>query len=194
MDPQESKPPTKSGPVEWFERISLLGDDIRKIGKTSIVPALVVSMLFPALVDQLSHPELLVYQIAARTFPLTTTIAVIWISTNIWNVSKRMNGFWLIVIWCVSLYLSIDLALRYGCDHCGKLEDIHDLTYSWLPKPANQAGVYHVAFLISAAIYFFNIYGWQSFLASLVCGSFLGLAGIYLLRPGGPLDRTGKTE
>jgi len=88
MDPSDGKLPTRTGPVEWFERISRLGDDFTKIGKASIVPAVLLALLFPALVDHLSHPEQMVYQAGVRTFPLTVTVAVVWISTNIWNTSK----------------------------------------------------------------------------------------------------------
>jgi hypothetical protein len=193
MDPSDGKLPTRTGPVEWFERISRLGDDFTKIGKASIVPAVLLALLFPALVDHLSHPEQMVYQAGVRTFPLTVTVAVVWISTNIWNTSKRLNGYWLMAIWFVSIYVSIGLAAHFGCDDCGKLRDITEQTNSWVPKSLIWGG-YLVAFLITAVIYFFELYGWASFVASLICGSYLGLAGIYVLRPGGPLDRNGKLE
>ncbi|MBI5320510.1 hypothetical protein [Bradyrhizobium sp.] len=194
MDPQDARPPKGTGPVAWFERISLLGDDFRKIGKASIVPAVLLAALFPALVDQLTHPGQFVYLAAVRTFPLTATIAVIWISAHVWNTSTRLNWYALLAIWCVSLYISISLALHFGCSDCGKLSDIQEETYAWLPQFARQAGISAVAFLVTAGIYFFRIYGWASFLASLICGSYLGLAGIYVLRPGGPLDRGDNSE
>ena len=194
MDPSDGKLPTKNGPVEWFERISRLGDDFRKIGAASIVPAVLLAIVFPTLVDKVSHPGQFVYQAGVRTFPLTVTIAVIWISTNIWNTSKRLNGYWLIAIWVVSIYVSIGLAAHFGCYDCGRLEDITDQTYSWLPKSLNLGVGYFLAFLITAVIYFFKLYGLASFVASLVCGSYLGLAVIYVLRKNGPLDRNGKLE
>lgn len=189
MDPSDGKLKTRTGPVEWFERISRLADDFTKIGKAAIVPAVLLVLLFPALVDQVSHPGQLVYQAGVRTFPLTVTIAVIWITTNIWNTSKRLNGYWLIAIWFFSMYVSIGLAAHFGCDACGKFEDIADQTNSWLPKSLNFGGGYFLGFLITALIYFFKLYGGASFVASLICGSFLGLAGIYVLRRDGPLDR-----
>lgn len=194
MDAPDGKLPTKAGPVEWFERISRLGDDFRTIGKASIVPAILVALLFPAIVDQVSHPEQLIYQAGVRTFPLTVTVAVIWITTNIWNTSERLNGYWMIAIWCLSIYISISLATQFGCHECGKVEDITDQTNSWLPKSVSFWLTYMLAFLITAVVYFFMLYGWASFVASLICGSYLGLAGIYVLRPGGPLDRSGKPE
>jgi hypothetical protein len=194
MDPSDGKAPTRTGPVEWFERISRLGDDFRKIGKASIVPAVPLAILSPAVVDHLSNPEQYFYLACIRTFPLTVTVAVIIITGNIWNTSKRLNGYWLMAIWFVSIYVSINLAAHFGCNACGKFEDITAQTDSWLPKVFSVWGGYLLAFLITAVIYFFKLFGWGSFLSSLICGSYLGLAGIYVLRPGGPLDWNGKLE
>lgn len=194
MDPHDARPPKRTGPVEWFERISLLAGDFGKIGSAALVPAVVIAALVPALVDHLSHPGRLLYAAGGRTFPLTATIAVIWISTSVWNTSKRLNWFWLIAIWCISIFVSIRLAVHFGCDNCGSFIDIQQETQAWLPEFARQPGLSPVALLISAGVYFFGIFGVKLFLASLVCGSFLGLAGIYLLRPGGPLDRSKNGE
>jgi len=192
MTPPDNEPgPAKSGPLLWFETVSRVGDDFRKIGAAAIVPAVIVALILPATVDLLAHPEQLVYQAAIRTFPLTLTVAVIWISLNSRIAS---NVFYLLLLWSFSIVLAAGIADYYGCDKCGDLHLIdaaRERAQAWVPKwISDSAGILNaIPFLVSCIVEFVRLYGVLTFLAALVCGSYLGLSGIYLLRPGGPFDR-----
>ena len=154
----------------------LLGADIEKVKKAIIVPTVVliaVSLFVPALARQLIDHDLSFREAVAATFPLTMAITVIWISTWFWDRSPRFHWFALLMIWAGALLVAV-----YMADVKGQI-----------PNPPADAmwGVSLMTFIALAFKVLIVKYGWAS-LWSLVCGSFLGLAGIWLLRPGGALD------
>jgi hypothetical protein len=188
----------QSGPVEWFERIALLGKDFRKIVGAAFVPGVLVVLVFlflPAAADHLANPEQAFYQACIRTFPLTLTIAIIWVTLRFWLQSgDAFTLYWLISIWAVSILFSINLASHFGCADCGTYEDIQAMEIAWVPGFIRNHGGDSLGLLLTAPVYFFKLFGPAGFVAALICGSFIGLAGIFLLRPGGPLSARLKKE
>ncbi len=184
-------------PVELMERLALVGKDFETISKAAIVPGLLIlmiSLFIPAAVEQAANPEQAFYQACIRTFPLTMTIAVIVITLKAWLTSNGdgMSLFWLMSVWALSLLVSFTLASHLGCAECGNYEGIRDMEYSWLPGFLGRNGLDAAGMVLTAPVYFFKLFGPASFVAALICGSFLGGAGLYLLRRGGPL--VGKEE
>ena len=181
-------------PVELMERLALVGKDFGTISKAAIVPGVIVlliSLFIPAAVEQAADPQQAFYQACIRTFPLTVTIAIIVITLKVWLESKgdSFSLFWLVSIWAFSLLISFNLASHFGCTECGNYEGIRDMEYSWLPGFLGRNGLDAAGMVLTAPVYFFKLFGPASFVAALICGSFLAGAGLYLLRRGGPLVR-----
>ena len=167
------------------ERGLRVANDFGKIGKLAILPAIAILILVPGIVQQAFDPGKILHDTIVRTLPLTVTVGLIFVMlcpgfVESFVVFIVFSGFAFVVGAAIADY--------YGCTDCGGLaliKSASQLADDWTPKWFSEHGAFLnlIPFMIFCVIAYVQLYHFATFLASIICGVFLGFSLIFLFRP-----------
>jgi hypothetical protein len=185
----DSIEPTTSRITSWVERGLRFTDDLGVIGKLATIPALLIIVLIPTnisrAIDNQLDPGAIVEETAFHTIPLTLAIGLTF-ALVCKGVFK--NVLQIIAFFSFALLIGASAADYFGCPDCGGTALIYSAqqtVQTWMPEWfTHNAGVLNfIPFILAAIIEYFKKYALGKFLASIVCGLFVGFALIWLFRP-----------
>lgn len=168
--------------LDWASKVR---SESQKIGGAAILVGIVVIFLTgPITVDALTRPDLHLYQIALRTMPLTLAVASIIIAlTQKWFA----HPFSYILFAAVAVVLSAGIADYIGCVGCvgtGLIRSAYDDVSSWSPEWVSKYvwPLNILIFIVAAVVEYVKLYHPATFIASLICGTFLAASLMHLAK------------
>ena len=174
----------------WVEKGLRFRDDLGVIARLAAIPAGLVLLLIPgALETALGHPfdaEEIMRSAVLHTLPLTLAVAMLFVSAV--YTSKAETPWPFLISIPIILYISGVLADHFGCLGCEgekTVQNAKDVAYECTPTWfRNNAGPLNaIPLLLAFIVEYVRRYDPGTFLASLVCGIFLGFSFLWLLRP-----------
>jgi hypothetical protein len=167
----------------WVERGLRFTDDLGVIGK---LPALVIIVLVPGNINKVIHNTLdagtLVKETAFQTIPLTLAIGLTFalICDRVFS-----NVLQAVLFFSFAILIGAGAADYFGCSDCGGTtlidsaqQTVQNLMPEWFTHNAGPLNA--IPFILIVIIEYFNKYALGKFLASIVCGLFMGFALMWL--------------
>jgi hypothetical protein len=185
----------------WVEKGLRYRDDLGIIARLAAIPAGLVLLLIPgALETALGHPfdaEEIMRSAVLHTLPLTLAVAMLFVSAIYASKAETLWPFLISIP--IIIFISGALADHFGCLGCnGEItaQNAKDLAYDWTPSwiRSNAGPLNAIPLLLAFIAEYVRRYDPGTFLASLVCGAFLGLSVLWLLRPRAREAETKATE
>jgi hypothetical protein len=187
MDEKADKVQPQTSWLEtWVERGLRFVDDLGTIGKLAVIPAIAILILVPGAIQQRFDPVELVRSTVFLTMPLTLAVGLIFVASFTGFIK---TGYGFVAMSGVALTICANVAIYYGCADCsGLIDAAHEAAYDWTPKfirgeILGGGIVTNVIFIVVCLFKYIQLYHLGGFLASIVCGVFLGLSLMWLFRP-----------
>jgi len=181
--------PETSWMNSWVERGLRFTDDLGVIGKLATIPALVIIVLVPGSINKVIDNPLdagtLVKETSFHTIPLTLAIGLTFalICNRVFS-----NLLQVVVFFSFAILIGAGAADYFGCSDCGGTtlinsaqQTVQNLMPEWFTHNAGPLNA--IPFILVVIIEYFNKYALGKFLASIVCGLFMGFALMWLFRP-----------